>query len=149
MRDREYLFSEDLTVDSSGAVDVSFSVLAKVSALIEPLCLGGSYELVHQLWSQFTLVAGQFKLDVTWLRDEVLVSTLLNPCFTYSSWLFFVVLLLVNPSNGTYLRIVSKFCTWAKTHGYCGVEFEERGSTFEPSFDAGTATNFGVSVCQS
>ena len=73
-RDRDYLFSEDLVVDSSGSVDVSLPVLAKVSALVEALRLGGSYELVHQLWSQFTLIAGQVNVDVTWSRDKALVS---------------------------------------------------------------------------
>ena len=29
---------------------------------------------MHQLWSQFTLVAGQVNVDVRWSRDEVLVS---------------------------------------------------------------------------
>ena len=48
-RDRGYAFSGDLIVDSSGSVDVSLPTLAKVSALIEALRLGGSYELVHQL----------------------------------------------------------------------------------------------------
>ena len=49
--DREYRFPEDLIVDSSGSVDVSLPVLAKVSALVEALRLGGSYELVYQLCS--------------------------------------------------------------------------------------------------
>ena len=49
VRDNEYPFSEDLFVDSSGSVDVSLPVLPKVSALVEALRLGGSYELVHQL----------------------------------------------------------------------------------------------------
>ena len=34
--------------------------------------------------------------DVTWSRDEVLVSGFLLPCYTWSSRLFIVVLLLVN-----------------------------------------------------
>ena len=29
---------------------------------------------MHQLWSQFTLVASPVNVDVTWSRDEVLVS---------------------------------------------------------------------------
>ena len=58
VRDREHPFLEDLIVDSSGSVDVSLPVLAKFSALVEALHLGGSYELVHQLWSEFTLLAG-------------------------------------------------------------------------------------------
>ena len=77
MRDREYLFLEDLTVDSSLSVDVSLLVLAKVSPLVEALRLGGNYEMVHHLWSQFTLIAGQVSVDITWSRDEVLVSRLL------------------------------------------------------------------------
>ena len=47
VREREYPFSEELIVDSSGSVDVSFPVLAKVSALIEALRFGESYKLVH------------------------------------------------------------------------------------------------------
>ena len=76
VRDREYPFAEDLIADNSGRVDASLPVLAKVSSLVEVLRLGGggSYELVHQLWSQFTLVASQVNIDVTWSRDEVLVS---------------------------------------------------------------------------
>ena len=49
VRDREYPSAEDLIVDSSGTVDASLPVLAKVSSLVEVLRLGGggSYELVH------------------------------------------------------------------------------------------------------
>ena len=59
VRERKYPSSEDLIVDSAGSVDVSLPVLVNVSALVEALRLGGSYQLVHQLWSQFTLIAGQ------------------------------------------------------------------------------------------
>ena len=83
VRHREYPFSEDLIVVSSGTVDASLPVLAKVYSLVEVLRLGGSYELVHQLWSQFTLVAGQVNVDVTWSRDEVLVSGFL--CYSLST----------------------------------------------------------------
>ena len=65
-RDREYLFSADLIVDSWDAVDISLPVPAKVSALVEALRLDGSYEQVHHFWSQFTLVAGRVNVDVTW-----------------------------------------------------------------------------------
>ena len=51
VRDGEYALSEDLIVDSSGAVDVSLPVLAKVWALNKAFGLGGSYEFVYQLWS--------------------------------------------------------------------------------------------------
>ena len=57
IREREFPFAEDLIVDDSGAQDAKLPVLAKVSSLVEVLRLGGSYELVHQLWSQFTLTA--------------------------------------------------------------------------------------------
>ena len=82
MKDREYPFSEVLFVDSSGSVDGSLPVLANVSALLEALRVGGSYGLVHQLWSQFTLIAGQVNVDVTWSRDEVLVSGFIFPYCT-------------------------------------------------------------------
>ena len=73
IRDRDYPFSEDLIVDDSGAPDAKLPVLAKVSSLVEVLRLGGSYELLHQLWSQFNLTASRVNIDVTWSRDEVLV----------------------------------------------------------------------------
>ena len=82
VRDRKYSFSEDIIVESSGAIDVSVPVLAKVSALIEALRFGGNYELVHQLRSQFNLVAWRMNVGVKWLRDEALVSASLVPYFT-------------------------------------------------------------------
>ena len=82
VRDSEYLFSDDLIMDNSSSVDVTLPVFAKFSALIEALRLGGSYNLVHQLWSQFTPVPGQVNVDVTTSRDEVLVSELLMPYCT-------------------------------------------------------------------
>ena len=42
VRDREYPFAEDLIADSSGTVDASLPVLAKVSSLVEVLRLGGA-----------------------------------------------------------------------------------------------------------
>ena len=71
IRDREYPFVEDLNVDV--APDATLPVLAKLSSLIKLLRLGGSYELVHQLRSQFTLTASRVNIDVTWSPDEVLV----------------------------------------------------------------------------
>ena len=75
VRDREYPFSEDVIVDETGAVDPNLGVMAKVSSLIEVLRLGGSHELVYRLWAQFTLFAVRVNVDVTWSRDEVLVSS--------------------------------------------------------------------------
>ena len=65
VRNREYHSSEDLIVESPSSVDVSLPVvLSKVSVLVEALRLSGSFELVHQLWSQFTPVAGPVNVDV-------------------------------------------------------------------------------------
>ena len=75
VRDREYPFSEDVNVDETGAVDPNLGVMAKVSSLIRVLRLGGSYELVYRLWAQLTLCAVRVNADVTWSRDEVLVSS--------------------------------------------------------------------------
>ena len=62
--DRKYPFAEDLIVDESGAPDATLPVVAKVSSLIEVLRLGGRYELVSQLWSQFTLIASRLNIDM-------------------------------------------------------------------------------------
>ena len=80
IRDREYPFAEDLIVDVSGAPDAKLPVLAKVSSLVQVLQLGGSYELDHQLWSQFTLTACRVNKDVTWSRDEVLTGIFCFQC---------------------------------------------------------------------
>ena len=74
VRDREYPFSEDVIVVETGAVHPNLGVMANVSSLIEVLRLGGSYELVYRLWAQFTLSVVRVNVDVTWSRDEVLVS---------------------------------------------------------------------------
>ena len=84
VRDTEYPFSEDVIVDKTGALDPNLKVMAKVSSLIEVLRLGGSYEPVYQLWSQFTLSTVRVNVDVTWSRDEVLVGIYI--CCVYSTW---------------------------------------------------------------
>ena len=124
VRDREYPFSEDVIVDETGAVNLNLGVMAKVSSIIEMLNLGGSYELVYQLWAQFILSAVRVNVDVRWSRDEVLVSI----CFFYVTcghpicWLFQSIIL-----NGLYPPILSRCINWAKSHGSCSVEFEEEG----------------------
>ena len=77
VRDCEYPFNEDSIVDESGAPDATLPVVAKVSSLIEILRLGGPYELVNQLRSQFTMIASRLNIDVAWSQDEVLVGILL------------------------------------------------------------------------
>ena len=92
IRDREYLFAEDLIEDDSGAPDAKLPVLAKVSSLVEVLRLGASYQLVHQLWSQFTLTASRVNIDVTWSRDEVLVGIFCFQCLhMHVHWLIAAV----------------------------------------------------------
>ena len=65
VRDREYTISEDFIVAETGGVDPNLEVMVKGSFLIEVLRLGGSYELVYQLWAQFTLSAVRVNVDVT------------------------------------------------------------------------------------
>ena len=68
--------------------------MAKVSSLIEFLRLGGSYELVYQLWVQFILSAVRVNVDVTWSRNEVLVSISICPVLsTHLVCLLFVACL--------------------------------------------------------
>ena len=82
--DREYPFAEDLIVDESEALDATLPVVSKVSSSIEVQRLGGPYELVSQLWSQFTLIASRVNIDVAWSRDEVLAGIFVLPVGTYT-----------------------------------------------------------------
>ena len=82
VRDREYPFSEDVIIVESGAVDPNLGIMSKVSSLTEVLRLGGSYELVYQLWAQFPLSAVRVNVDVTWSRNRVLVSIYICPVFS-------------------------------------------------------------------
>ena len=66
VRDREYPFAEDVIVDETGAVNPNLWIMGEVSSLIEVLPLGGKFELVYQLWAQFTLSAVRVNMDVTW-----------------------------------------------------------------------------------
>ena len=92
IRDREYPFAEDLNVDDFGAPDAKLPVLAKVSSLVEVLRLGGSYELVQQLWSQFTLTAIRVNIDVRWSSDKVLVGVSCFMCLRFHvHWLIAAV----------------------------------------------------------
>ena len=83
IRDREYPLANNLVVDDSGAPDGTLPVHAKVLSMIEVLRMGGPYELVYQLWSQFKLTASRMNIDVTWSRDEVLVGIFLFHVSTY------------------------------------------------------------------
>ena len=112
VRDKEYPFAEDVIVDETGAVDSNLGVMAKVSSLIEVLRLGGSYELIYRLWAQFTLSAVRVNVDVTWSRDEVLVSSY-NFCSVYSAWSvciqFVLTVLAHHPERDVSTNFVSLF----------------------------------------
>ena len=84
-RDREYPFCEDLITDDAGVVDPQLPILAQVSSLLDVLRLGGSYELLEQLWAQFSLTASSVNIEVCWSRDEVLVS-IRNFSVSYTYW---------------------------------------------------------------
>ena len=83
-------------MDDSGAPDATLQVLAKVSSLIEVLQLCGPYELVYQLWSQFTLTASRMNIDMTWCCDEVLVGNFLLHVSTYLCALAYCCCVLVD-----------------------------------------------------
>ena len=65
-RDKEYPFSEDVLVDETVAVDTSPGIMDTCCGLIEVPRLDESYELVYQLWAQFTLSAVRVNVGVTW-----------------------------------------------------------------------------------
>ena len=92
--DDEYPFAEDLIEGEGGKVDPKLPILSKVASLISALQLGGPYELVQQLWTQFrhTQSARHIEAEVSWNRDEVLVSNLYPSLFrlfhSFSSFCF-------------------------------------------------------------
>ena len=97
-------------------------------SLVEVLRLGGSYELVHQLWLQFILTASRVNIDVTWSPDEVLVGISRFMCLRiHVHWLIGALFQSIN-LNGMYPRILSRVFGWVKAYGHLSIEFEERGS---------------------
>ena len=73
-RDREYPFGEDLITDEAVVVDPQFHILVKVSSFFEIFRVGGIYELVNQLWAQFSLTTSCLNIEDCSSRNEVLVS---------------------------------------------------------------------------
>ena len=127
VRGRAYPFSEDVIVDETGAVDPTFGIKAKVSFLTNVLRLGGSFELVNQFRAQFTLTAVRFNVDVSWSRDEVLVSisfcSVLSTCpvcIQFVGCLFHHTQWYVN-SDLVSLHQLGKITR------SCGMEFDELG----------------------
>ena len=99
-----------------------------MSSLVEVLRPGGSYKLVHQLWSQFTLTASRVNIDVTWSRDEVLVDISCFICLGIHVHCLIAAVFYSFILNGMYPRILPRVFGWAKAHGHLSIEFEERGS---------------------
>ena len=132
VQDREYPFAEDLIVDESGALDATLPVVAKVLSLIEVLRLGGPYELVSQLWSQFTLIASRVNIDVAWYRDEVLVGIVLLLVATCTCSLVYCCCVLVDHLEWIVPpHSCSCFClgkgSWEVQHRVRGTRFRELG----------------------
>ena len=132
VRDREYPFPEDLIIDESGAPDATLPVVAKVSSLIETLRLGGPYELVSQLWSQFTLIASRVNIEVAWSRDELLVGIILLVMTTHTCSLPYRCCVLVNhlernvpPHSCSSLWLGQE--SWEVQHRVRGARFRDLG----------------------
>ena len=113
----QYPISEDLNEESSMVINRSFPVLARVLYLTYVLHLGGSSELVHQVWSQFTLTAARVNVDLKRSRDAVPISISFVPCFNLFFSGFVGVLFQSITLNGMYSRILSRVLNWAKIHG--------------------------------
>ena len=132
VRDREYPFAEDLIIDESGAPDATLPVVAKASSLIETLRLGGPYELVSQLWSQFTLIASRVNIEVAWSRDEVLVGIVLLVMTTHTCSLAYRCCVLVDhlernvpPHSSSSLWLGQE--SWEVQHRIRGARFRDLG----------------------
>ena len=104
----EYHFAEDLIEGEGGKVDPKLPILAKVASLISVLQLGGPYELVQQLWTQFRRTAKHIEAEVSWNRDEVLVSSLYPSLFR----LFIVFPLFVSLDHHFTCRFSSLFSVY-------------------------------------
>ena len=132
VRDRDYLFREDLIPDASGNVDPQLPMLAKFSCLIDALLLGGSYEFVEKLWERFVLTASRINVTVAWSRDEVLVSFVLSPDSKWTNFFQFGLLnLFLFQSillNGMLLRILTGVVDWVRAHRLFSVEFATHGA---------------------
>ena len=131
-RDREYPFAKDIIIDESGAPDATLPVVAKVSSLIETLRLGGPYELVSQLWSQFTLIACRVNIEVAWSRDEVLVGIVLLVITTQTCSLAFWCCVLVDhlerivpPHSCSRVWLGEE--SWEMQHRVRGTRFRDLG----------------------
>ena len=61
--------------------------------------MGGSYELIENLWAQFVLTTGPVSTGGAWTRGEVLVGSVYFQSHLVSFQIYILVLLLVNHLN--------------------------------------------------
>ena len=125
-------------------MDPNLGIMAKVSSLIEALRLGLNYELVYQLWVQFTLSTVRVNVDVTWSRDGVLVTiSICAVLSTYPTCIQFAACFSPSFSMGCILR----FCCVA-SNGQNHAEAAAWNSTNKAKrcgscFASGMETYFG------
>ena len=124
--DREYPFCENLITDDAGVVDLQLPILAKVSSLLEILRLGGSYEVVDQLWAQFSPTASCVNVEVCWSRNEVLVSIrIFSVSYTHlapENYESVPKKHVVSPNFHDWCSVCSPSCWMECTHGsWCGL----------------------------
>ena len=126
-------------------MDPNLRALAEVSSLISVLRLGGSYELVYQLWARFTLSAVRVNVDVTRSRDEVLnsIATFFRNVYVSCVHLFCCVF---SPSFSMGCTLA--FCLVAsvgqKYTGAAALSLRNRAKRCESFFALGIKTSFGV-----
>ena len=99
VREREHPFAEDLITYRAGVVNQQLPDLTNVSCLVDVLRMGGNYEIVEKLWTQFVLTVGPVNTEVAWTRDEFLVGFVGFRSHFVSFPIYIVVLLLVNHLN--------------------------------------------------
>ena len=75
--------------------------------------------------AEFTLSAVRVNVDVTWSRDEFLVTNIFVPYCLRNLFAFNLLRVWSIILNGMYARILSRCINWAKSHVNCSVEFEE------------------------
>ena len=77
--DREHPFTEDLIVEEAGATDPNLPLLTKVTSLLRLSQSGSKYAFVEKVWFRLVLTAANINVEVTWNRDELLVSSVSSP----------------------------------------------------------------------
>ena len=146
-------FFEALIVQELCAADPQLPILSKISSLLEVSHLGGGYELVGQLCTQFSLKITCINFEICWSRNEVLVS--IRICsgklsigfggiqfcskIRFDCFFCFQSKLL----NVKFPRIFLRFVGWAKHVASSALCFKKALTTFLTSSGRGTGTLSG------